>query len=134
MTEEKLSGWLLRNIVFEAPDMADGQMDVFRDQSVTVVEEQEGLVILEATDSLFYEDDGGRNAIASVTFRSFPVSDVDSESEDALKKEASIVWRVASFIYSFMTNMALGTPVVLSPTILSEERRSKPVFSFDVDR
>ena len=132
MAEARSRDWSLKHIEFTTPDPANGQIDVFRSQEVDIIETQEGVGILHATDSLDYKMDGEQYLLASIAFSSTPpecISDIEEETDEMLKESARIVWRMASHIYSFLTHISLGSPAVLSPYMVSDEKRHKPVFS-----
>ncbi len=126
--------WSIDSIEVKMPDqLSSKRIDVFRDQTVSVIDRND-LKFLKATDSLYHQDDGERHTLAAVTFTSTPVDDsseVEDQNEEELKEIASPVWRMASFIFSFVTQIAMGVPAVVPPSVIPEERRDNRVFGLE---
>ncbi len=125
-------GWSVDTIEVRIPDLEPGNdIEVFRDQKVSIGS-SERIFVLKATDSLVYADDeGGKHVLASVTLVSMPenTDDLETQDQEALNQLAHRAWRMTSFIISFITQTAMGAPAVLPPSLVAEDRRSKPVFS-----
>ncbi len=89
--------------------------------------------ILEATDSLYFEYEGDRRVLAAVTYQTVPTDPeiFDGKDTEELMKMANRAWRMTSFIISFITQIAMGGPAVLPPSVVPEEERGKRVFGIE---
>lgn len=126
--------WSLQTIDAHIPDLAAGsRIEMLRDQEVCIKDREDGQCIIEATDHIYFEDDDDRHTFAAVTCESTlaDTSEIKEKDDEALKKLAAPVWRMASFTFAFITQISMGSPTIVPPFVIPEDRRGRRVFGLE---